>query len=152
MIDHLTLSVSDVELAVRFYQQALAPLGYGLVASFEQFRGFGSKGKPVFWLKQAEAPTQPMHIAFAAASRRAVDAFHAAALAAGARDDGAPGLRKDYHPNYYGAFVVDPLGHPIEAVCHLPVGRTPARPASRKPAARTARTARSRAKAKSSRR
>jgi catechol 2,3-dioxygenase-like lactoylglutathione lyase family enzyme len=145
MIDHLTLSVADLPLAVGFYEKALAPLGYGLVAAFEQYRGFGPKGRPVFWLKHAEPGTQPMHLAFAAPSRSAVDAFHAAALGAGARDDGRPGLRPHYHPSYYGAFVVDPLGHPIEAVCHQapPAPRRAAKKAvskkktaSKKPAAK----------------
>lgn len=117
MIDHFTLSVTDLPGAVKFYEKALAPLGYSLLMAFEQYRGFGDK-KPYFWIKHAEQPSQPMHIAFAASSRKQVDAFHAAALAAGARDDGAPGTRVDYHPNYYAAFVIDPMGHPIEAVCH----------------------------------
>lgn len=125
MIDHLTLSVADLPLAVGFYEKALAPLGYGLAMSFEQYRGFGPPGKPVLWVKHAEPATQPMHLAFVARDRAAVDAFHAAALAAGARDDGAPGLRPLYHPAYYAAFVVDPLGHPIEAVCHAEPAAAP---------------------------
>jgi len=136
MIDHLTLSVADLPLAVGFYEKALAPLGYGLVMSFEQYRGFGPPGRPVLWVKQAQPATQPMHLAFVAQDRPAVDAFHAAALAAGARDDGAPGLRPLYHPSYYAAFVIDPLGHPIEAVCHRdPSAKAkavaPARPAAK---------------------
>ncbi len=133
MIDHFTLSVIDLQKAVVFYEKALAPLGYSLVSAFEQYRGFGPKGKPSFWVKHAEISTTPMHIAFSASSRAAVDAFHQAALAAGARDDGQPGVRGDYHPNYYAAFVVDPLGHPIEAVCHVP---SPAVKKKKKPAAR----------------
>lgn len=121
MLDHFTLSVTDLPKAISFYTQALAPLGYGPVAEFPQFCGFGPKGKPMFWLKQAETPTQPLHIAFSAASRALVDAFYAAALKAGASDNGAPGVRADYHPSYYAAFVIDPMGHPIEAVCHAPV-------------------------------
>ena len=98
---------------------------------FPNVCGFGAH-KPDFWIKQGEPPTQAMHIAFKSPDRKLVDAFHAAALAAGARDDGAPGVREIYHPNYYGAFVIDPVnGHPIEACCHLPQ----AKPAKKKPAA-----------------
>lgn len=118
MIDHLTIAVTDLQKSVAFYEQALEPLGYSLVLAFEQYRAFGPKKKPVFFLKHAEAPTPPTHLAFVAKSRKAVDAFYAAAIAAGAQDFGAPGVRPHYHRNYYGAFVVDPNGHPIEAVCH----------------------------------
>jgi len=118
MIDHLTLTVRDYTRSKTFYGAALAPLGYGALMEFEQMCGFGDGAKPYFWLKQGDSPTQPMHIAFMARDRPAVDAFHAAALAAGASDNGAPGVRADYHPNYYGAFVIDPDGHNIEAVCH----------------------------------
>ena len=80
--------------------------------------GLGRGGKPQLWLSQGEPPVSPLHIAFAARNRAEVDAFHAAALAAGGKDNGAPGLRPHYHPNYYGAFAIDPDGHNIEAVCH----------------------------------
>ena len=117
MIDHFTLTVRDLARSRAFYEQALAPLGYAVKKAFPEIVGFGDERKPYFWIKQGP-PTQPMHLAFAAKSRAAVDAFHAAALAAGAEDAGAPGLRPHYHSNYYGAFVTDPDGHPIEAVCH----------------------------------
>jgi catechol 2,3-dioxygenase-like lactoylglutathione lyase family enzyme len=131
MIDHFTLAVTDLPGAVKFYEKALAPLGYSLLSAFEQYRGFGAAGKASFWLKHAEVASKPMHMAFAAPGRAQVDAFHVAAIAAGASDDGAPGLRADYHPNYYAAFVIDPLGHPIEAVCHAPMVAPKTRPKKR---------------------
>src|SRR2546423_549720 len=122
MIDHFTLTVRDYAASRDFYSKVLAPLGYAVKKEFPHVCGFGA-GKPDFWIKQGEPATQAMHIAFKAADRKLVDAFHSAALAAGAKDDGAPGVRVIYHPNYYGAFVIDPLnGHPIEACCHLPPG------------------------------
>jgi len=122
MIDHLTLTVTDVARTRAFYEKALAPLGYAVQMEFEGYFGLGPPGKPAFWIKDGPMPQTPMHIAFIAADRAAVDAFHAAALAAGGRDDGAPGIRAHYHPHYYGAFVIDPEGHPIEAVCHRAPG------------------------------
>jgi catechol 2,3-dioxygenase-like lactoylglutathione lyase family enzyme len=130
MIDHLTISVTDLQKSVTFYERCLKPLGYSLVMAHEQYRAFGEKGKPCLWIKHAELATPPMHLAFAASSRPAVDAFYKAAIAAGAQDFGKPGLRPHYHQHYYGAFVVDPNGHPIEAVCHA----APA--AKKKPAAK----------------
>ena len=122
MIDHLTVSVADLPASKRFYTAVLAPLGYAPMMDFEQFSSFGDV-KPYFWLKQAPTVTTPQHLAFAARSRAMVVAFFEAALAAGAKEDGRPGLRTDYHPNYYAAFVIDPLnGHPIEAVCHAAPG------------------------------
>jgi len=119
IIDHLTLHVADYSASKAFYLRALAPLGIGVVVEFGEVAGFGREGKGEFWL--AAGAAQPStHIAFAAASRAEVDAFHAAALAAGARDHGAPGLRPIYHASYYGAFVIAPEGHNIEAVCHRP--------------------------------
>jgi catechol 2,3-dioxygenase-like lactoylglutathione lyase family enzyme len=118
MIDHLTLTVKSLAKSRAFYVKALAPLGYGITMKFDQMVGFGDKVKPYFFLKQGKKPQAPMHLAFAAKRRADVDAFHAAALRAGAKNDGSPGLRAEYHPNYYGAFVIDPDGHPIEAVCH----------------------------------
>jgi catechol 2,3-dioxygenase-like lactoylglutathione lyase family enzyme len=134
MIDHLTLTVRDVARSVAFYTRALAPLGYGVTMRFENFVGLGTPKKPFFWLKSGPVPTQPMHIAFVAPSREAVDRFHAEALAAGAQDDGPPGLRPHYHRHYYGAFVVELDGHPIEAVCHTPPLAKPA-PKKRAPQA-----------------
>ena len=138
MIDHLTLTVRDVPRSIAFYTRALAPLGYGVTMRFENFVGIGTTKKPFFWLKSGPVPTQPMHLAFVAPSREAVDRFHAEALAAGAQDDGPPGLRPHYHPNYYGAFVVDVDGHPIEAVCHTPAVSKPARKKSAKSAPKRA--------------
>jgi catechol 2,3-dioxygenase-like lactoylglutathione lyase family enzyme len=132
MLDHITVSVSDFDASKAFYTRVLSPLGYGVVMEFPGMCGFGPSHKPYLWLKEASIITTPQHIAFMAKDRAAVDAFHAAALSAGAKDDGSPGVRADYHPNYYGAFVIDPLNaHPIEAVCHLP-------PAAAKPAKKAA--------------
>jgi catechol 2,3-dioxygenase-like lactoylglutathione lyase family enzyme len=141
-----------MERSKTFYRAALAPLGCDVRMEFGPMVGIGPRGKPAFWLRQGEAATHPMHIAFSAADRRSVEAFHAAALAAGASDNGGPGLRPDYHPNYYAAFVLDPDGNNIEAVCHAPPGgarkaapRKKARPAPRRASARAgARKARAR--------
>ena len=128
MLDHLGFTVSDFERSKAFYLQALAPLGIGLVMDVTpemtgtdaRHAGFGSDTKPFFWIGTDDATRGGLHVAFAAPSRAVVDAFYAAALAAGGTDNGAPGLRPHYHPNYYGAFVRDPDGHNIEAVCHAP--------------------------------
>jgi catechol 2,3-dioxygenase-like lactoylglutathione lyase family enzyme len=122
MIDHVTLHVRDCAASRDFYLRALAPLGYELVTEFSvpQVCGLGADRKPDFWLSQSSIVTTPMHLAFAAPNRAAVDAFYAAALAAGATPNGDPGLRSEYHSNYYGSFVIDPDGHNLEAVCHLP--------------------------------
>lgn len=128
MIDHLGFGVKDYAAAKRFYEQALAPLGYSVVMdipanggteSGAAACGFGREGKPDFWIAD-EQPATGLHIAITADDRAAVDAFHAAALAAGGRDNGAPGIRSHYHPTYYGAFVWDLDGNNIEAVCHNP--------------------------------
>lgn len=126
MLDHIGITVSNHERSKSFYAQALAPLGAALVmeVSAEQtgdraHAGFGAQGKPWFWISSAKADAiGKTHCAFVAPNRAAVDAFYIAALAAGGRDNGAPGIRAHYHPNYYGAFVLDPDGHNIEAVCH----------------------------------
>ena len=120
MIDHTGVAVTDYAESKAFYRAALAPLGYEVVMESEQNAGFGVPPKPDFWIGEGTPNTPPIHIAFRAESRRQVDAFYAAALAAGGRDNGAPGLRPHYHANYYGAFVLDPDGHNIEAVCHAP--------------------------------
>ena len=121
MLDHVTIGVSNIARAVAFYDRALAPLGIErLYAEGTSAFGYGSDKKAYFWIGQREAVQSGAHIAFAAKDRATVDAFHAAALAAGGRDNGAPGIRAHYHPNYYGAFVLDPDGHNIEAVCHRP--------------------------------
>jgi catechol 2,3-dioxygenase-like lactoylglutathione lyase family enzyme len=128
MLDHVGFAVADAERSRRFYEAALAPLGITLImtATPDQTEsggtahGFGSDGKPYFWIADNERVGEGTHVAFAVDSRAKVDAFHAAALAAGGQDNGAPGIRANYHPNYYGAFVHDPDGHNIEAVCHRP--------------------------------
>jgi catechol 2,3-dioxygenase-like lactoylglutathione lyase family enzyme len=127
MIDHLGFSVSDYERAKAFYAKALAPLDYGLVmeVTAEQTghapaAGFGANGKPDLWFGAEGAMNKPVHIAILAKDRATVDAFYKAAMAAGGRDNGAPGIRPHYHASYYGAFVLDPDGHNIEAVCHAP--------------------------------
>jgi catechol 2,3-dioxygenase-like lactoylglutathione lyase family enzyme len=127
MLDHIGLSVADFDRATTFYRAALKPLGLGVVMEVtaeetggDAHAGFGDEGKPFFWIGTGAKPRGGLHVAFAAPTRAAVDAFHAAALAAGGRDNGAPGLRPHYHPNYYGAFVFDPDGNNIEAVCHRP--------------------------------
>jgi catechol 2,3-dioxygenase-like lactoylglutathione lyase family enzyme len=120
MLDHIGLIVSDYSASKRFFEQALAPLDYEPVMEFGgSTAGFGAGGKPDFWISQGDAGS-PIHVAFASPDRATVDAFHEAALAAGGRDNGAPGLRSQYHPSYYGAFVYDPDGNNIEAVCHRP--------------------------------
>jgi catechol 2,3-dioxygenase-like lactoylglutathione lyase family enzyme len=125
MIDHTGVSVSDYARSKAFYLAALAPIGYQLLMEVpaeltgsHAAAGFGVAPKPDFWVGGGGANVQPIHVAFRAASRREVDAFYAAAIAAGGKDNGKPGLRPHYHPNYYGAFVRDPDGHNIEAVCH----------------------------------
>ena len=118
MIDHLTMTVADAKKACAFYTRVLKPLGYRIKMKFENFYGFGDEVKPYFWIKQGRPVSRPQHIAFAAKTRKAVDAFYKAALAEGAKDAGAPGPRPHYHSRYYGAFVIDPNGHPIEACCH----------------------------------
>jgi catechol 2,3-dioxygenase-like lactoylglutathione lyase family enzyme len=121
MIDHLTLRVADYGRSKTFYQAALAPLGYEQIREFEGSCGLGAGGKPDFWIARSEEGRRPqVHIAFAARSHADVDRFHEAAMKAGAKDNGKPGPRKEYHENYYGAFVLDPDGHNIEACCHKP--------------------------------
>jgi catechol 2,3-dioxygenase-like lactoylglutathione lyase family enzyme len=120
MIDHVTANVGDLERAKRFYEQTLAPLGYSVHMEFEGAVGFGSgEGIPDFWLGSREE-RGAAHVAFSARDRATVDAFFEAALAAGATDNGAPGLRPHYHETYYAAYVHDPDGNNIEAVCHRP--------------------------------
>lgn len=127
MIDHIGFPVSDYARAKAFYTAALAPLGYAMVMEVAQETpgqapalGFGIGPRPDFWIGGEGGLNKPLHVAIVAKDRAAVDAFHAAALRAGGRDNGAPGLRPHYHPDYYAAFVLDPDGHNIEAVCHAP--------------------------------
>ena len=127
MLDHIGISVVDLERTKVFYTKALAPLSIELLMELtaEQtganaHAGFGRDGKPFFWIGNAPRPSAPVHIAFAALRRVDVEAFYRAALDAGGTDNGAPGLRPQYHPNYFGAFVLDPDGNNVEAVCHEP--------------------------------
>ena len=127
MLDHVGFPVSNYERSLRFYTAALAPLGYEVVMEVtpemtggDSYAGFGTPPRPQFWIGTGTALTGRLHVAFEARSRSAVDAFYTAAITAGATDNGAPGVREIYHPHYYGAYVLDPDGHNIEAVCHAP--------------------------------
>lgn len=120
MLDHIMLRVRDYAASKRFYDAVLETLGYRMLLEFPEAGGYGDDQKPYFWIGHSPDPHPRIHIAFMAKDRAAVDAFHAKALEMGARDDGAPGLRPNYHPDYYGAFVIDPDGHNIEAVYHGP--------------------------------
>jgi catechol 2,3-dioxygenase-like lactoylglutathione lyase family enzyme len=128
MLDHIGYAVTDLKKSRDFYTKALAPLGITLIMEVTPEMtgtkhggaGFGEHGKPYFWIGTDDRDTGKAHVAFAAASRKLVDEFYKAALAAGGRDNGAPGLRPHYHEHYYGAFVLDPDGHNVEAVCHAP--------------------------------
>ncbi len=117
MIDHIGISVTDLARSIAFYERALAPLGYVLIMKFDQAAGFGVHGKPDFWIGVGERAGK-VHVAFRTKGRADVRAFYDAAIAAGGQDNGPPGVREIYHPDYYGAFVLDPDGHNIEAVCH----------------------------------
>jgi catechol 2,3-dioxygenase-like lactoylglutathione lyase family enzyme len=133
VIDHIELPIADAEASRRFYEAALAPLGLSLVVSIDPSRtahgpppppprrpprlGFGRDGYPSLWFHEETGSRLPSHIAFTAGDRKAVDAFHEMALAHGGRDNGPPGVRERYHPNYYAAYVLDPDGNNIEAVC-----------------------------------
>ena len=121
MIDHAGFGVSDYARSKAFYERALAPLGITLLMEpMGRAAGFGNHGKPFFWLEEDRSAVTEVHVAFAAPDRATVDAFHAAALEAGGTDNGAPGVREIYHPTYYGAYVLDPDGNNVEAVCHAP--------------------------------
>ena len=122
MIDHVIIGVTDVDSAKKFYKAALKPFGYSIAFEGDWGAGFKSgQGVPDFFIHPAEAVT-PVHVAFQAEDRALVSAFYEAAIAAGGKDNGAPGLRPHYHENYFGAFVLDADGHNIEAVCHKPAG------------------------------
>jgi catechol 2,3-dioxygenase-like lactoylglutathione lyase family enzyme len=122
VFDHVGIGVSDLNASKTFYLRALAPLGVGVVMEFPEAVGLGQGREPWFWLGKAERSPSPIHLAFAAGNRRQVDEFYRAALAAGAKDNGPPGFRPHYHPNYYAAFVIGPDGHNVEAVCHRAEG------------------------------
>ena len=127
MIDHTGVAITDMARSKRFYDAALGAIGYRLLADYPasvtgsvDVAGYGEPPKPDFWLNRGTPNQPPIHVAFRVASRQLVRDFHTAALAAGGQDNGGPGLRPHYHPSYYGAFVLDPDGHNIEAVCHVP--------------------------------
>jgi catechol 2,3-dioxygenase-like lactoylglutathione lyase family enzyme len=120
VIDHVGMGVSDLDASKAFYEQALRPLGYQLLMQRDGSAGFGRNGKPDFWIHANRPVSGPVHVALASPDRATVQAFHAAGLEAGGRDNGPPGLRPQYHASYYGAFVLDPDGNNIEAVSHRP--------------------------------
>jgi catechol 2,3-dioxygenase-like lactoylglutathione lyase family enzyme len=123
MLDHVTIGVSDIERSRSFYDLALRPLGITrLYADGETASGYGLAPKAFFWISWRGLPQTGAHVAFAAQDRAVVDRFYAQAIAAGGKDNGAPGIRPNYHPSYYGAFVLDPDGHNIEAVCQARQG------------------------------
>lgn len=127
VLDHIGLRVRDPAASRAFFTAALAPLDIAVVMEVPGMpgAGFGVAGKPSFWITPGAPPSGPLHVAFHAADRAAVDAFHRAAIAAGGTDNGAPGVREHYHPNYYAAFVLDLDGNNVEAVCHAPTGTAP---------------------------
>ena len=127
IIDHIGLAAADFDRSLAFYSTALKPLGISLIVQFpdggpagDAAAGFGRAGKPELWISRGGRVSPRIHIAFTANSRPEVDAFYEAARRAGGTDNGAPGVRAHYHPHYYGAYVLDPDGHNIEAVCHFP--------------------------------
>ena len=120
MLDHVGISVQNYEAGKAFYKTALAPLGYELVMEVKGWAGFGVGGKPDFWIQGGKQTAPGIHVAFRCDNRAQVRAFYEAALSAGGRDNGPPGVREIYHPHYYGAFIVDLDGHNIEAVSHNP--------------------------------
>jgi catechol 2,3-dioxygenase-like lactoylglutathione lyase family enzyme len=123
MLDHVGLNVGDLAASKAFYEQALRPLGYSVAMEFPgEAVGFHADRGADFWIGRRDPTTAGTHVAFTAADRAAVDAFHAAALEAGGSDNGAPGPRPQYHEHYYGAYVLDPDGNNVEAVCHTPDG------------------------------
>jgi catechol 2,3-dioxygenase-like lactoylglutathione lyase family enzyme len=118
ILDHIGFNVSDFPASKAFFLKALEPLGIGIAAEGQGWAMLGKGGKPQVWFGAFGDATSPIHIAFAADNREQVRRFHAAALAAGGKDNGGPGLREHYHPTYYGAFIIGPDGHNVEAVCH----------------------------------
>ena len=120
MFDHVGFGVSDYAASKAFFLKALEPLGVKSVMEGEHGLGLGQNNKPSLWIFRSTEKPMRLHIAFTAENRRQVEAFYQAALEAGGKDNGAPGLRPHYHPNYYGAFIIGPDGHNVEAVCHKP--------------------------------
>ena len=155
MLDHISLRVQDFSRALAFYKSALAPIGYQVAMEYPGGAGLGEPGKPDLWITRSDSAPNPTHLAFRS-ERWRIDMFYAAALGAGGTDNGPPGVRADYHPHYYAAFILDPEGNNIEVVCHEPPGgsrkaatsraASPRRPAkkvkrpARKPAKRAAKT------------
>ena len=121
MFDHVGFGVTNLAESKAFFLKALRPLGVTVVMDGPYGVGLGKEGKPSLWLSETRKKPARLHVAIAASTRAEVDAFYHAALAAGGKDNGPPGLRPHYHPNYYGAFVIGPDGHNIEAVCHKPL-------------------------------
>jgi len=119
IIDHIGVPVRDYQRSKEFYAKALAPLGITVIAEYGEWGGLGADGRAQFWFGVG-APSAPLHLALVAETRAQVDAFYAEAIAAGGKDNGGPGLRPEYHPDYYGAFVFDPDGNNLEAVCRTP--------------------------------
>ena len=122
MFDHIGIRVSNVEASERFFLRALEPLGVAVAMKGPDSVGLGKNSKPSLWIYGAKDRPTPLHLAFAAEHRSQVDAFYRAAIEAGGHDNGIPGLRAHYHPNYYAAFVIAPDGHNVEVVCHFPEG------------------------------
>ena len=136
MIDHVSVRVQDIARLVDFYRAALAPIGYEVKMEYPGAIGMGAE-MPDLWLMQTDKPLNPTHVAISSATREAIDAFYTAAIAAGGTDNGPPGLRLDYHPTYYAAFVRDPEGNNIEVVCHA----APGAPKASKPKAKARKAA-----------
>ncbi|WP_323845803.1 VOC family protein [Microbulbifer magnicolonia] len=120
MLDHIGLHVHSYERSKEFYRLALAPLGYELILEYDEWAGFGWADKPDLWIKGGKSTAPNLHIAFRAEDRNTVREFYRVAIDAGGKDNGAPGVREQYHPDYYAAYVLDPDGHNIEVVCHIP--------------------------------
>jgi catechol 2,3-dioxygenase-like lactoylglutathione lyase family enzyme len=120
VFDHIGIGASNLEASKTFFVKALAPLGVTVVMEVPDGVGLGRDHKPSFWLGASTVKCGPLHLAFTAETRSQVDDFYRRAMAAGGRDNGPPGLRPQYHPHYYGAFVIGPDGHNVEAVCHRP--------------------------------
>ncbi len=118
MIDHIGINVSDYQRGKHFYAEALSPLGYKVLAEYGESAGLGADGKPDFWISRGKTAKPKVHVAFQCGKRAMVDKFYKAAIKAGGKDNGPPGIREDYDPDYYAAFVIDPEGNNIEAVCH----------------------------------
>jgi len=120
MFDHIGFGVTDLDASKQFFLEALEPIGVRVVMEGPYGVGLGQNSKPSLWFHEATDKPGPIHLAFAAENREQVDAFYRAAMAAGGKDNGTPGVRSQYHEHYYGAFVISPDGHNVEVVCHRP--------------------------------